>query len=55
MYKLEITQGNNIVNAVDTDVEVLTQFVNEYIDLFGAETQFIIKRTINNKQEKIYE
>lgn len=49
MYKLEIIQGNNIISCTDVDLEVLTQFVNEYIGLFGPETQFVISSIKTDK------
>lgn len=42
MYKLEITQGNNTISCTDTDIEALTSFIYENVDLFGPETKFSI-------------
>ena len=42
MYQLEIIQGNNVIKTTNADVEALTQFVNDYIVLFGPEIKFSI-------------
>ena len=45
MYQLKIIQGKNVISLTDMDVDVLTQFVEANICLFGEETQFVICKT----------
>ena len=50
MYKLEIKQGGSVISVTDTDIDTLTQFVCEHVDLFGPEVSFTISNVADTKK-----